>query len=234
MKITRKNTPHYSSRGEWVGDMICCHQTSGSISSCINWFANPESKVSSHFAVAKNGAVYQFVDIDKMAWCNGTNTSDPSKSNHYSKSPNELIREREANANKYTVSIEFENDDTGILTEPQYRAGFELMVYIIGEMKKLYGLNFEIDRKHLIGHCDCSPRNKAFCPGEDFPFERYLADLKGFYESVSQLDKLVSDKIDASNVKVEHPIVKDDNVVETVYGKVKNTIGKVLQKFTKK
>ena len=231
MKIIKKTTPHYSSRSNWVADMICCHQTSGSIKSCINWFANPDSQVSSHFAVAKDGTVYQFVGIDKMAWCNGTNTTDRSKSNHYSKSPNALIRERKANANKYTVSIEFENKDTGILTEAQYKAGLELMIYIIGEIKRLYGVNFKIDRDHLIGHCDCSPKNKAFCPGKDFPFDLYLNDLKAYYHASSALDKIATEKISAANKKIPHPAVKDDPYVKEVIDKTKGFFGNAIRKF---
>lgn len=179
MNIIQKYTPHWSERKGWVPDMICCHQTSGSIQSCINWFANPESKVSAHFAVAKDGTVYQFVPIEKMAWCNGTKT-DSTASNYYGKSPNSLIRARKTNANFYTVSIEFENQDTGVLTEAQYDAGLQLMMQIRSEVRRIYGTSIPIDRLHVIPHADCSPVNKATCPGKDFPFTRFLEDLNRF------------------------------------------------------
>lgn len=203
IEIIRKKTPHYSSRGSWKPDMICCHQTSGSISSCINWFANPESKVSSHFAVAKDGTVYQFVPIEKMAWCNGTKT-DPSASNYYGKSPNSLIRDRKTNANLYTVSIEFENNDTGILTDPQYKAGLNLIQHIRNEVKQQFGVSILIDREHIIGHCDCSPKNKANCPGKDFPFSRFIEDLN----RIAQFDDSALQKIQQKPIK--HPNAFDE------------------------
>lgn len=203
MNIEQKYTPHQSSRKGWIPDMICCHQTSGSIRSCINWFTNPESKVSAHFAVAKDGTVYQFVPIEKMAWCNGTKT-DPSASNYYGRSPNPLIRSRKTNANLYTVSIEFENNDTGILTELQYKAGLNLIQHIRNNVKKQFGVTIDADRLHIIGHCDCSPVNKAGCPGKDFPFDRLIEDLN----DVAMLDRTALAKIQSKPIK--HPATLDD------------------------
>ena len=201
--------------------MICCHQTSGSIRSCIHWFANPESKVSSHFAVGKDGTVYQFVPIPEMAWCNGTKT-DPSASNYYGRSPNPLIRSRKTNANLYTVSIEFENDDTGALTEPQYRSGLELICFIVSELKRLYGVDFACDRVHIIGHCDCSPVNKAGCPGKDFPFDRLIGDLAAIRSLDGKVEALREKQV------IAHPKTADDTVLRNL-----STWRGMLEKFVR-
>ena len=157
--------------------MICCHQTAGEAKSAINWFKNPQSKVSAHYLVDKEGKIYNFVPIEKMAWANGSNSTDESLPNHYSKSKTEIVRSRKTNANFYTVSIEFENDDTGILTEIQYEAGLWLMKYIISELKNIYEVDFKADREHLIAHSDINPTQKAGCPGKYFPFEKFIRDL---------------------------------------------------------
>lgn len=177
MKITEYTTINQSSRHGWTPDMICCHQTAGAIKSAINWFIDGSSKTSAHFAVDKQGNVYGFVPIEKMAWANGSNTTDATLPYHYSKSLSALVRERKTNANFYTVSIEFENDDTGILTEAQYQAGLSLMKYIISEIKRIYGRDFAADREHIIGHSDINPTGRTGCPGKDFPFARFIADL---------------------------------------------------------
>lgn len=182
MKIIEYDSPHKSSRQGWKPDMICCHQTSGAAKSAINWFINKESKVSAHYLVDKLGQIYSFVPIEEMAWANGTNTTDPELSYHYSKSKLQKVRERKTNANLYTVSIEFENDDTGILTEPQYEAGLWLMKKIIKNLKEIYNVDFVADREHIIGHSDLNPIRKAGCPGKDFPFERFIKDLTPKYE----------------------------------------------------
>ena len=135
------------------------------------------SKVSSHYIVDKEGKIYNFVPIEKMAWANGSNSTDETLPYHYSKSKSAIVRERKTNANFYTVSIEFENDDTGILTEKQYESGLWLMKYIRSELKRIYGVDFKADREHIIAHSDINPTQKAGCPGKDFPFERFISDL---------------------------------------------------------
>ncbi|MBQ7015202.1 MAG: N-acetylmuramoyl-L-alanine amidase [Clostridia bacterium] len=178
MQINEYKTTNMSSRSGWIPDMICCHQTAGAASSAINWFQNSESKVSAHYLVDKKGNISNFVPLEKAAWANGTNTTDESLAYHYSKSKIEAVRERKTNANLYTVSIEFENDDTGILTEPQYQAGLWLIKHIISELKRIYDIDFIVDREHLIAHSDLNPTGRAGCPGKDFPFDRFISDLK--------------------------------------------------------
>ncbi len=177
MKIIEYTTVNMSSRQGWVPDMICCHQTAGAVKSAINWFKNPMSKVSAHYIVDKEGQIYNFVPIEKMAWANGSNSTDKSLPYHYSKSKSAIVRERKTNANFYTVSVEFENDNTGILTEAQYNAGLFLMKHIRSELKRIYGVEFNADREHIIAHSDINPTQKAGCPGKDFPFDRFIADL---------------------------------------------------------
>lgn len=189
MKITEYTTTNMSSRQGWVPDMICCHQTSGAAKSAINWFRNPTSKVSAHFLVDKSGNIFNFVPIEKMAWANGSNATDETLPYHFSKSTSEIVRERKTNANFYTVSIEFENDDTGILTEPQYNAGLWLITHIRSELKNIYGLDFQADREHIIGHSEINPTQKADCPGKDFPFERFIKDLNSKEETPIEIDR---------------------------------------------
>lgn len=189
MKIIEYTTTNMSSRQGWVPDMICCHQTAGAAKSAINWFTNSASKVSAHYLVDKNGAIYNFVPIEKMAWANGSNTTDETLPYHYSKSRSAIVRERKTNANFYTVSVEFENDDTGVLTEPQYQAGLWLMKYIRNELKDIYGVEFKADREHIIAHSDINPTQKSGCPGKDFPFERFIAELNTKTEEVHEVDR---------------------------------------------
>ena len=58
----------------WIGYKfiaIVDHIMSGTLTGTDSWFANPVSKVSSHFGVGKNGEIHQYVDLDNPAWANG-------------------------------------------------------------------------------------------------------------------------------------------------------------------
>ncbi len=183
--IIPHTSPNNGARFGHKPDMICCHCTDAPIGSVVNWFMNPDSEVSAHFAVSKAGKIHSFVPLERAAWCNGTNTTDPAAHNHYSRALSELVRQRRTNANFYTVSIEFEDWETGDLTEKQYQAGLWLMRFIAEKMKVLFGVDFSADREHIIGHYEVNPYSKASCPGKDFPFERFISDLNSSPEEPS-------------------------------------------------
>ena len=70
---------------------------SGTLIGTDSWFANPASKVSSHFGVGKNGEIHQYVKLENTAWANGV-----------VKNPNWPLLQNGVNPNYYTVSIEHE------------------------------------------------------------------------------------------------------------------------------
>ena len=50
---------------------IVLHTDAGNNASLRGWFNNPSARASSHFHVAKNGTVEQYVDADLIAWTTG-------------------------------------------------------------------------------------------------------------------------------------------------------------------
>jgi N-acetylmuramoyl-L-alanine amidase len=48
--------------------LIVIHWTAGAIESAINWFVNPDSKVSAHYLIDRFGEVVQMVSEDSVAW----------------------------------------------------------------------------------------------------------------------------------------------------------------------
>ncbi len=172
---------HWTGRKGYSPDMICMHIVEGSVASAVNWFQNPSSQVSSHFIIGKDGRIVQMVKLSDGAWCNGDRKNPTAK----------LVINREGiNPNSYTYSIEHEGysykDGSGALTEKQYQATLHVCKLIIDDMKNSYGINFIIDRDHLIGHYEINSIDKINCPGLDkgknFPFDRLLADLKVWKE----------------------------------------------------
>ncbi len=184
MKLNRVESPnkYFNRLGYKPAKMLIVnHITEGSATSCINWFQNENSQASTHFLVAKDGTITQFMDLTHGAWGNGT-TSNPNSTLYYKHARNEYIRSNPTNANLFTISIEHEGkyaETHGSLTEAQYQATLKLHKHIISEVKRIYDIDIPIDREHIIGHIDVTPISRPHCPGEKYPFDRLIKDLKG-------------------------------------------------------
>ena len=166
--LTMILSPNRTSRKGSVPDVICCHQSNAPIQDRLRVYSDPKSMESVHFAVAKSGAVYQIAEIGFSAMAFPHPEEEPLC---------RTVRERLAAPDRYTVSVEFENEKSGILTIAQYRAGWEVFLSVIDGIRKIYG-GFLLDREHFIGHYEIEPSEAPNCPGIDFPLNRYLADLK--------------------------------------------------------
>jgi len=87
-------------------------------------------------------------------------------------------------ANLYTVSIGFEGrlaEKQGGLSAAQLEAGIWLIAHIREEIHRLYsvrGDSFKIDRQHIVGHHEITPRTRPHCPGPQFPFDAIIQLLQ--------------------------------------------------------
>lgn len=181
-KIIQKTSPNKMSRNRWKPDMIVSHITEGNFDGAVTWLSNPASGASSHFVVAKDGRITQLVDIKEAAWINGTSVDiDKDTKRHYSKSTLAQVRARKTNANYYTIGIEhegFSKDGQGRLTDIQLEATIWLHKHIIKEVKRLYGIDINLDRDHVVGHYQINPITKPNCPGQYFQWDKLLAALR--------------------------------------------------------
>lgn len=175
MQIIQKGNKHTncSGRGGHIPIAIVNHISGGTMSSMDSWFQSSGNLVSSaHFGVSKQGVIHQYVDITKMAWCNGITVESIPKAKAA------IVKEQApTNPNKYTISIEHEGMD-GSLTEAQFAATVWLHKYISDEVKRLYGKAIILDEKHVIGHFQIDPVRKPFCPGPKFPWSRLYTEIK--------------------------------------------------------
>lgn len=181
-KIIKRMSPnHYNGRGGEIPIMIVNHITEGAIQGALSWLCNPASKASAHYVVARNGDIYQLVDLRNGAWCNGTSIYNKGKY-YYKNSTNSIVKGKAVNANLYTVSIEHEGysykEGRGALTEEQYQSTLWLHGYIKREIKRIYGYNIKFDCLHVVGHCVIAPKEKPNCPGALFPWDRLMKDLQ--------------------------------------------------------
>ncbi len=201
MKITKLSTQNQTKgRGGKVPIMIVCHRTCGRFDGAVSWLCNTQSGASAHFVVAKDGRITQLVDIENTAWCNGTST-DSSSTKYYKNSSLKAVRETSANANSYTVSIEFEgmSDENGELTVQQQKSGVEVMQFIISEVKRIYGHEIVVSDKTVVGHCHITPKWKPNCPGNKFPFESIIKELNKEDYLVEKREFLVNGEVKKLN-----------------------------------
>jgi len=184
MNIIQLNSPHQNQgRRGWTPDMIVCHITQGTFNGTLAWTSNPTSQVSYHFVVAQDGRIAQLVPIENTAWANGTTTTQGNRSNSLSTIP--MVRERDVNANLYTISIGHEgilSETNGALTPAQTKATTNLIAHIRNEVKRIYNKEIPLNRQHIVAHADITPRWKPNCPGNNFPFNQIINNLKEMTE----------------------------------------------------
>ncbi len=145
---------------------IVDHIIVGSIESANGWFNNPQSEVSAHFGVAKDGRVWQWVSTNDTAWANG-------KTEQVDQSVPWLVNavNNKVNPNSLTVSIEHEGNTGDVFPEAQYLATLSLHRMLVRDLKIIP------DRQHIIGHYQVMKFQKANCPGKGFPWTRLMGDL---------------------------------------------------------
>jgi hypothetical protein len=106
---------------------IVIHVTDGSYAGAVAWFMNPQSHVSSHYVVSREGDITQVVARRDIAWHSG---------NHM--------------MNAESIGIEHEGitDDPAGFTDAEYSASAHLVAWLA----HLYAI--PIDRTHILGHSD--------------------------------------------------------------------------------
>lgn len=169
----------YNGRKGIIPDVIVCHITKDYYKA-INTLYDETKEVSSHFIINVDGEVKQIVSLNDSAWANGTN-SRPESDLYYKFATSKIVKNRNVNANLYTFSIEHISFD-GTLTKKQYISTIKVFKKIIDFVKKEYNLDFIIDREHIIGHNEVNPIVRPNDPGEKYPFEEIIKDLRREYK----------------------------------------------------
>ena len=180
MNISQRPSPNHSlGRQGHIPDVIVCHITDGNFPGSIEWAVNPDSGISYHFMVSRAGEITQCVNIANTAWANGTSVTTGDV-RHSQNSTLAIVRERNINANSFTVSIGFEGvhrETNGRLTPAQLDAGIWLVQHIRSEARRLFGVEIPIARTHIVGHFEITPLTRPDCPGASFPFDEIMRRL---------------------------------------------------------
>lgn len=140
-------TNYRKGRNGLTPDAIAIHVADGSKAAVVATFKNPTVQKSSNFLVNRDGSITQFVNTANASFCTG-NLDNPI---------NELVLERTANPNDWTISIEHEGFGTQDITEAQYTATAALCKFLSQKW------NIKLDRTHVFGHREAF--SKKTCPG---------------------------------------------------------------------
>ena len=109
---------------------------------------NPNSKVSCHYFINRNGDIYKMIDDTKVAW-------------HAGKSKWKNIK----NLNKYSIGIEIQNKGHFINYQSFPKKQISPLIILIKSLLKKY----KIKKNNVLGHSDIAPLRKKD-PGEKFPW----------------------------------------------------------------
>lgn len=175
-----------SGSGYYDRAAICDHIMQGYMAGTFARFNNPSQQVSAHFGVSRNGLIVQYVEMNRWSYANGI------LQDGFDHSLDWLLecKVKGINPNKRTISIEHEGLSGEPMPDAQYGATLALHKFIIETWPTI-----KVDRKHIVGHYQISPKDKPFCPGPSFPFDRLIGDLATMSENYTKPGRAVPGNI---------------------------------------
>lgn len=145
-------SPNQNSRGGTKIDTIVMHHTAtNNGAGDLAWMRNPQSKVSAHYMVDRDGKIYQLVGDDKRAWHAGKGE----------------LHGVPSDINNRSIGIEIVNDGSGKtpFTEAQYKS----LNQLTGYLKQQHN----IPMKNIVGHADVAvPKGRKNDPAPNFDWNR--------------------------------------------------------------
>ena len=135
--------------GGAVIDCVVLHATAGSLAGTLAWFANPDSNVSSHYVMAKNGDVYQMVEEKDMAHHAGSSSF-----------------QGRTNFNTFSIGIEIVNlnDSADPYPPEQFESMVDLTLYLVRK--------YNVQQQWIVTHADISTAGKTDPRG--FPVQQLV------------------------------------------------------------
>lgn len=137
-----RQSPNWSHRDDHPISMIVIHGDAGKTDEgTLSWCENPDSRVSYHYFIGRDGTLYQLVAEQHKAWHAGKSTW-----------PNRTV---ENSVNPTSLGVCFANNGKGNeeYTAVQYETGRRLLRRLMSK----YGIR-KVD---VVGHHDVSPGRKT-------------------------------------------------------------------------
>jgi len=151
-KIERPS-PNYDDRGRSVDTIILHYTGMQSAGEAIERLCDPAAKVSSHYVIDEDGAIYALASEAKRAWHAGVSS---------------WKGETDTNARSVGVEIVNPGHEFGYREFPKRQV--DMVVALVADIKTRHA----VPPTRVLGHADVAPQRKED-PGELFPWKR-LAD----------------------------------------------------------
>jgi N-acetylmuramoyl-L-alanine amidase len=149
-------SPNYNSRPGPTIDCIVIHDTeSDTAADALSWFESPDSGVSAHYVIDRDGSVYRCVPDELRAWHAGASELGGR-----------------ANVNDFSLGIELVGFATGTYTDAQIDVLVELCVDLCLKYPA-------ITVARIVGHADvATPPGRKTDPGPHFPWATMRARVQ--------------------------------------------------------
>lgn len=131
--------------------MVVLHYTDmPDVRDAVEKMCNPESKVSAHYCIARDGKVIQMVDEEKRAWHAGRS-----------------YWRGHTDVNSASIGIELDNPGHTWGYEDFPEEQMQVLIRLLNDIVKRH----DIPRANVLGHSDVAPQRKDD-PGEKFDWQR--------------------------------------------------------------
>lgn len=148
-------------RGEEQIMAIVNHIAQGFAGGMDAWFNNPDSHVSAHYGVMRDGSIHQYVADQDTAW-HAAQLADPDTSLPWLP-PKTWARGQQVN--QRTIGIEHEGFSGQPFTPQQLQATIDLHLFLTETYR------IPVDRDYIIGHHRLDTITRKGCPGAAFPWQ---------------------------------------------------------------
>lgn len=160
-------------------DTLMLHYTgAGDAQEAAEWLCNPNSKASAHLVVGRDGAVFQLLPFNHVAWHAGPSSHNGRQGlNQYSigieiDNPGQLVRDGDRYYTYFRKEIAPE--DVAHLTHRHHSTPSYWQTYTPAQVETVFQITQLLVReyglKHVVGHEEVSPGRKVD-PGPAFPLD---------------------------------------------------------------
>lgn len=137
-------SPNRSKRSKPISAIVLHYTGSLNIEGTVAWFKDPESRVSAHYVVGRDGRVVQMVPEEEVAWHAGRSAMRPNLPDG---DPH-----KEPNVNSFSVGIELVGTADSGFTDRQLASLYTIIEVLVARYK--------VAPERVVGHLHISPGRK--------------------------------------------------------------------------
>lgn len=195
-------------------DTVVLHYTTGgenALDATFSWFNNPESRVSSHYVVDRDGRTYQMVREENVAHHAGCSSYNPScikPSMNYNSIGIELVNAGFECTKAVNPVEDYDEKCWETYTDEQIDSLAKLVADIIERNPGIAP-----DREHILGHEEIRRGNPD--PGPAFPRDDFMDKLEEELKMPGEPEKYTKGALRFEDVRVTYYYIPNENQFQT-------------------